>query len=48
MDVFCLIIWILWLVDGICCYVKKKDINKIAYFCAVLICILHFLGNIIG
>lgn len=45
MNVFCLLIWIGWLIHGIDCCAKKKEVSKIGFICAVLICITYFIGQ---
>lgn len=44
-NVFCLLIWIGWLIHGIDCCAKKKEVSKFGFICAVLICITYFIGQ---
>lgn len=46
MNVFCLLIWIGWLIHGIDCCVKKKEVSKIGFICAVLVCIVYYIGQV--
>lgn len=46
MNIFCLICWIIMLIEGLIRIAKKKEINKVAYICAMIVCILHYLGRI--
>lgn len=46
MNLFCLICWVILLIEGIIRVIKKKEINKVAYICAMIICILHYLVRI--
>lgn len=47
-NILCLIIWIFWFVHGIYCCVKGKEVNKIGYICAVIVCVLYFIEQIIS
>lgn len=47
MNVFCLLIWIGWLIHGIYCCIKKKEVSKFGFICAVLICILAYVERIL-
>lgn len=46
MNILCLIIWSMWLWHGIDCCVNKKEVSKVGFICAVLVCILHFIEKI--
>ena len=46
MNIFCLMIWIGWMIHGICNVCNGKPVNIVAYFCAVAICILDYLIKI--
>lgn len=45
MNFICLLIWIGWLIHGIDCCKNKKEVSKVGYMCATLICIIYFLGQ---
>jgi len=46
MNIICLLIWVGWLIHGINCCVKKKEVNKVGFICATFICILYFVEQI--
>ena len=46
MDMFCLIIWIIQLIDGTVKVFKDEKVNPCVFICAVLICILHYVERI--
>lgn len=48
LDIFCLIIWLCWFAQGIYCCIKKKEVDKFGYMCAVTVCILYYIGEIIA
>lgn len=51
LDIFCLMVWICWLIHGIYCCVKKVDFNqtdiKIVHIGAIIICVCHFLSRVL-
>ena len=47
MNILCLIIWIGWFIYGIYCCIEKKEVSKVGFMCAVIICILEYLERII-
>lgn len=47
LNILCLIIWIIWLIHGIYCCINKKEVSKIGFICAVIICILYYLEHIV-
>lgn len=46
MDMFCLIVWIIQLLDGTIRIFKDKEVSPLVYMCAVGICILHYAERI--
>lgn len=46
MNIFCLICWIIMFLHGIIQVIRKKEINKVAYIGAMIICIFHYLERI--
>ena len=47
MYVFCLIVWLAWFAQGIFCCVKHKEVDKVIFILATLVCIVHYLERII-
>jgi hypothetical protein len=47
MDILCLVIWILGLIDAVVRSVKKEPISSVQGICAILIVIIHYLERII-
>lgn len=47
MNVSCLIIWIIQLVLAVACTITDTPINHILYIIAVLMCILHYIGELV-
>lgn len=45
-NIFGLFVWICWLIHGIYCCIKRKEVNKIVYMCAVGICVLYYIDKI--
>ena len=46
-EMLCLLIWIGWLIHGINCYIREKEVDKIAFISATLIYILYFAEQIL-
>lgn len=46
-NIFMLAVWILGLIYGVVAVCCKIEISPVIFICAVLICIMHYLENVI-
>jgi len=46
-DILMLVMWIIQLIFGIVCVANGKEISAGVFICAVIICILHYAGELL-
>lgn len=48
MDILCLVIWVLSLIDAVAQTIKKEPVRPVSAICAIVVCIIYYLGNVLG
>lgn len=46
MDILCLGIWIYYVIYGVYCLIKDKEVSKIAFIGSTLVCTMYYIERI--